>query len=109
MRNNYADRDAEPKFANSGATPITGSVAVDIEAASADEFWCVDWLTISSSGPCIWKLFLGSTLIWIAEKHGSNQFEHIVFNPGLYRGVKNEKLRIEGSGSGDHTYSIRYR
>jgi hypothetical protein len=26
MRNNYADRDAEPKFANSGATPKKKSV-----------------------------------------------------------------------------------
>lgn len=109
MRNNYADRDAEPKFANSGPNPIIGSVDVDIEAANADEFWCVDWLTISSSGPCTWTLFLGGTLVWVAEKHGSNQFEHIVFDPPLYRGVKNEKLRLVGTGSGDHTYTIRYR
>lgn len=108
MRNNYADRDAEPKFANSGESPV-GSVDIDIEAASADEFWCVDWLTVSSSASCTWMIYLGSSLLWVAEKHGSNQFEHIVFNPPLYRGVKNEKLRLVGTGAGDHTYTIRYR
>jgi hypothetical protein len=106
MRNNYADNDAEASF---GVITTDASNQI-IEAAQEDQFWVVDWVTISgeASGAKTVSIKFGSDAEWTAVVH-ANTVEHFTFNPPLYANgrTKNEALIVNGTAGA--IVSIRYR
>jgi hypothetical protein len=106
MRNNYADNDAEASF----KVITTGASDDIIEASQEDQFWVVDWVTVSAggNGAKTVSIKFGSDTEWTAIVH-TNTCEHFTFNPPLYANgrTKNEALIV--SGTSGATVSIRYR
>lgn len=104
MRNNYADQDAEAKFKHIVATG-------DVQAADEDQFWVVDWITLSQgAGGGTAQITYGddNTVVWEALLP-ANDIDHIIFGDGLYENgkTKNRKLRVVLPTNGKAT--IRYR
>ena len=107
MRNNYADNDAQPVCK---VVPIPNGNPILVEAADPDQFWAVDFLSVSGvSGPVNglvriqYSASANTNLVFDYYLTDEDQF---VFPP-LYRGNKNEPLYIVApSGS---KVSIRYR
>ena len=106
MRNNYADNDAEASF---DVVSTDGNDEV-IKAAEEDQFWVVDWVTISggSGGQKTVSIKFGADIEWTAILQ-ANSVEHFTFNPPLYANgkTKNEALIVNGTSGA--TVSIRYR
>ena len=106
MRNNYADNDAEARF----EVETTDGTDQPIEAAQEDQFWVVDWVTISGgiSGAKTVSIKFGADVEWTAIVQANN-VEHFTFNPPLYANgkTKNEALIVNGTSGA--TVSIRYR
>ena len=105
MRNNYADNDAEASFYRD---TVTGSDQT-VEAAQEDQFWVVDWVTISGGSGSTVSIKFGSDIEWSATIPSAG-IEHFTFNPPLYANgkTKNEALIVNGTGS-SATVCIRYR
>lgn len=104
MRNNYADQDVEAKFKHITATG-------DIQAADADQFWVVDWITLSqgaTGGTAQITYGDADTVVWEVALP-ANDIDHIIFGDGLYENgkTKNRKLRVVLPGNCKAT--IRYR
>ncbi len=104
MRNNYADQDAEAKFSHITSTS-------DIQAADSDQFWVVDWITLSqgaTGGTAQITYGTDNTVVWEGLLP-ANDIDHIVFGEGLYENdrTKNRKLRVVLPSNCKAT--IRYR
>lgn len=107
MRNNYADNDAEASF------EVVTTVAADtvVEPAQEDQFWVVDWVTISGgtgSGSKTVSIKFGADIEWTAIVQ-TNNVEHFTFNPPLYANGKTKNEALSISGDAGATVSIRYR
>ena len=105
MRNNYADQDVEAKFKHFAATDT------DVQAADEDQFWVVDWITLSQgSGGGLAQITYGDddTVVWAADLP-ADDIDHIIFGDGLYENgkTKNRKLRVVLPSNCKAT--IRYR
>lgn len=106
MRNNYADNDAEAKFYR-GAT--NDGADQTVEAAQEDQFWVVDWVTITGGSGTTVQIKFGADIQWSASVQSAG-IEHFTFNPPLYSNgkTKNEALVVNGTGT-DAIVCLRYR
>jgi hypothetical protein len=109
MKNNYADNDAQPKFAR--ATAAAGLDAVVTIAANAVEFWVIDWITWSYSNvPTAGKLTvtIGGTVVWEVDVTVGGP-GHVEFTGALY-GAKNQAVVVTlANGAVTQKVNVRYR
>lgn len=106
MRNNYADNDAEAGF----DVQETDGTDLVIKAADEDQFWVVDWVTISggSGGAKTVSIKFGADIEWTAIVQANN-VEHFTFTPPLYANGKTKNEALIVTGTSGATVSIRYR
>ena len=106
MRNNYADNDAEAKFYRG---VVANGANQTVEAAQEDQFWVVDWVTITGGSGTTVSIKFGADIQWSASVQSSG-IEHFTFTPPLYANgkTKNEALVVSGTGT-DAVVCIRYR
>lgn len=109
MRNNYADPDAQPRFARNTAS--AGTAAVVTIAAKADEFWAIDWISWSySADPTAGRLTveIAGTVVWEVDVTVGGP-GHVEFTGPLY-GAKNQAVVVTlANGSVTQKVNVRYR
>lgn len=107
MRNNYADKDAEAYFFD--VEKDNQDAAVLTVAGDQDQFWVIDWVSISTRSGDHLQVSFGGDIKYKAE-FGSADFHHIEFTRPLY-GEKGEEMivTLSGTGSGKRHLNVRYR
>lgn len=107
MRNNYADKDAEAYFFD--VEKDNQDAAVLTVAGDADQFWVIDWVSVSARSGDHLEVTFGGVTKYKAE-FGSTEFRHIEFTSPLYGGKGEEMVvTLSGSGSGKRHLNVRYR
>jgi hypothetical protein len=109
MKNNYADNDAQPRFATDAEA--SGTAAVVTIPANTEEFWAIDWISWSYGGDPTGgnlQVSIGGTVVWQVDITIGGP-GHIEFDKALY-GLKNQAVVVTlANGGVANKVNVRYR